>query len=176
VLSSLKEYTDTPRRRRKASMMEDYFARMIRLAEEVFHATDDPSQLAVDDVIIARLGNIHPATMQAEQVEAGPVAWTIVIPTTDAVMRDFLAGIIGERELLDRTPVPGSYDAVYLCSALVLPEFRRQGIATRLIVEAVRAIREDHPVRILFAWGFSDEGRRVAMHAAGQLGLPCLFR
>ena len=44
-------------------------------------------------------------------------------------MREFLAGRISERKLLEMTGPGGTYDALYLCSALVLPEFRKQGLA-----------------------------------------------
>ena len=47
---------------------------------------------------------------------------------------------IHEQELLENTPVGGRYDALYLCSALVLPEHRGKGMAERLVTGAVRSI------------------------------------
>ena len=87
-------------------------------------------------------------------------------------MEDFLAEQINERELLEKTPVGGSYEAVYLCSALVLPEFRGKGLARSLAVDAVRSIRRDHPVKTLFYWPFSVEGERLARSIARELNLP----
>jgi GNAT superfamily N-acetyltransferase len=158
------------------AMVDDYHSRMIRLAEEVFHVADDPRQLAIDEDVIGRLLRIHPAAMQEHATEQGPVAWAIVIPTTWDVMNDFISGAIGERELLDRTPMEGPFDAVYLCSALVLPEFRRQGLARTLLSRAVEEIRTSHQIEALFSWPFSEEGSRLSSRVAGQLVVPLFTR
>jgi len=145
---------------------------MIDLADRTFDAKNDPGQLLVTDETVVKLRRLHPATLTEEADENGPVAWMLVIPTTREVMEEFLRKEIGERELLDRTAAGASYDAVYLCSALVLPEHRHQGRATRLLTEAVRAIRNGHPIEEVFCWAFSAEGERLAQRVARQLGLP----
>ena len=159
-----------------ASVSNDNLTRMIRLAEEVFHVADDPGQLAIDEEVTKRLHRLHSATMQEHATEDGPVAWAIVIPTTTQVMEAFLSGDIGERELLDRTPEHGPFDAVYLCSALVLPEFRRQGIASALICRAVEEIRMSHPITVLFSWIFLEEGARLTASISRTLDLPFVTR
>ena len=73
------------------------------------------------------------------------------------------------------TPVGGTYDAIYLCSALVLPERRRQGVALDMTVDAVRQIKEEHPIESLFVWTFSQEGERLAAMVAKATGVP-LFK
>jgi GNAT superfamily N-acetyltransferase len=123
----------------------DNLERMIRLAEEFFDMKNDPDQLSVDGESMARLREIHPDTMLEEK---------------------------DERELLDRTPSKEVYDALYLCSALVLPEHRGKGLAGRLAARAVRSIQETHPIRSLFYWGFSAEGDRLAASLARECGLP----
>ena len=90
-------------------------------------------------------------------------------------MEAFIGGAINERELLERTPVPGAYDALYLCSALVLPEYRGKGLAGELAAGAVADIRRDHAIRSLFYWGFSAEGDMLAASIAKRSGLP-LYR
>lgn len=145
--------------------------RMIELADRVFAARNDPAQLQVTDETVHKLTRLHPATMTEEADQDGPVAWMLVIPTTRALMDRFLHKEIGERELLDDTPVGARYEAVYLCSALVLPEHRGQGRATRLLTQAVRAIRSDHPIEHAFYWAFSAEGERLAHRVARELGL-----
>lgn len=108
-------------------MSHTNFDRMIQLAEDVFSAHNDPAQLDVDEKVMARLERIHPATL-SEHVEGdGPVVWILLIPTTIDLMNRFVAEEISETELLNQTPLEIKYEALYLCSALVLPEFRRKG-------------------------------------------------
>ena len=149
---------------------------MIKLAEEIFDARNDPAQISVTEEIIARLRTIHPATVTEARNEKGPIAWMLVIPTTIEVMSEFLQGAINERELLERTPVPGRYEALYLCSALVLPEERRKGLAARLVRQAIASIRRDHPISSLFTWPFTNEGDRLAEAVARDAGLVLFKR
>lgn len=146
--------------------------RMIKLAENVFAAKTDPDQLDVDQSVIERLQQIHPATIAEYDDGNGPVAWVIVIPTTLALMDQFLNGHISEKQLFDLTPLHISYEALYLCSALVLEEYRRKGITKRLVLDAIRAIREDHPLKALFVWPFSLEGDMGAEAIASMAALP----
>jgi GNAT superfamily N-acetyltransferase len=149
---------------------------MIRLAEEFFDMKNDPDQLSVDGKSIARLKEIHPDTMTEEKNEKGPIAWILVIPTTHALMEAFTRGEINERELLDRTHPGGVYDALYLCSALVLPEHRGKGLAGRLTSRAISSLRHDHPIRSLFYWSFSGAGDTLAASVAREFDLPLYVR
>ena len=156
-------------------MAETNRERMIRLAEEFFDMKNDPDQIAVDAAVIEKLGKIHPRSMSEERDENGPVAWILVIPTTGPLMEEFIRGRINERDLLERTPVDVPYDALYLCSALVLPERRGQGLARALTLDAIAAVRRDHPLKALFYWGFSGGGDALAASVARASGLP-LYR
>ncbi len=157
-------------------MAEENLRRMIALAEEFFDMKNDPDQLTVDEGTTAKLREIHPATMSQESDKNGPIAWMLLIPTTQAVMEEFLRGDINEKVLLERTIPGGTYDAVYLCSALVLPEHRGKGLAGRLASGALASIRKDHPVRSLFYWGFSGAGDALAASIARESGLPLFAR
>ncbi len=145
---------------------------MIRLADEFFDYKNDPEQIVVDEQVMEKLHALDPASLTQEANEDGPVAWILVIPTTEAVMREFIEGRIGERQLLEKTLAGEPYDAVYLCSALVLPEYRKKGIARRLTLRAVREIMQRHAIRWLFYWAFSDEGSGLAESVAKAVGLP----
>jgi hypothetical protein len=146
--------------------------RMIALADEFFQAKSDPDQIVVDEETMERLRKIHPSTMSEENDENGPIAWVLVIPTTHQVMEKFVKKEISERNLLEVTVPHTNYDAVYLCSALVLPEHRRTGLAKRIAARAIGAIQKDHPIKELFYWAFSEEGKRLAESVAGELRLP----
>ncbi len=149
---------------------------MIRFAEEFFDVRNDPAQISVDRKVIARLQNIHPSTMTEKRTKDGPVAWILVIPTTKILMKEFIERKITERELLKRTRAGGTYEAIYLCSALVLPEYQRKGLAKRMFIKAVKAIRRRHPISALFYWAFSLAGQKLAQSVAKEIGLPLFKR
>ena len=149
---------------------------MLQLADEVFQVKDDPTQLDVDESVIERLMQIHPASVSEYDDGNGPAAWILLIPTTSQLMDDFLKKKISEKELFDQTPVGGSYESIYLCSAMVLEEYRRQGIAKKLTIDAVNKIRADHPVKNLFVWAFSDAGNAAANALSEFTGLPLFNR
>ncbi|MCX6144234.1 MAG: hypothetical protein NTZ35_13545 [Ignavibacteriales bacterium] len=157
-------------------MPDDNLKRMIALAEEFFDVKNDPDQISVDEETRKRLLAIHPNTMTEVRNEDGPIVWILVIPTTADVMEQFLARNINEQQLLQKSSPGGQYEAVYLCSALVLPEHRGKGMAKCAAVQAVREIQKQHPIRDLFAWTFSAEGERLAVSIARELGLPLRLR
>ena len=147
-------------------------ARMIQLAEESFAMRSDPTQLAVNEATMEKLALLHPDTLAEEATADGPVAWGLVIPTTGDLMKNFLEKKTNERELFERT-LPGmNFTAIYLCSALVLPEYRRKGLAKKLLSASVRAIQKDHQINELFYWAFSPEGRMLAESIAKELKIP----
>jgi hypothetical protein len=146
--------------------------RMIRLAEDFFATTQDPAQISITRNVMLRLKKIHPCTMTEKRTRKGPIAWILVIPTTKIVMEQFIAKKINERELFKKIPLRVKYDSIYLCSALVLPEYRGKGLATTLMVKAVQSIQKDHPIHCLFYWAFSKEGKKLAMSVARECSLP----
>ena len=156
-------------------MQEKNLERMIKLAEDFFETKNDPSQISVTEEVMDRLQKIHPSTRSEERDENGPIAWVLLIPTTREVMTRFIAKEINEQQLLDETMPGGRYEAVYLCSALVLPEHRGKGLARRLTTKAISSIRQQHPIECLYVWSFSDEGERLATAIANEVGLP-LYR
>jgi GNAT superfamily N-acetyltransferase len=157
-------------------MSKSNFDRMLQLADEVFAVKNDPTQLDVNQEVLERLRKIHPATVSEYDDGNGPVAWVLLFPTTLDLMHQFLNATISEKELFDRTPLDIKYDALYLCSALVLEEYRRKGIAKRLTLHAIENIRKDHPLKALFVWTFSKEGDLGAEALARYTSLPLYKR
>jgi ribosomal protein S18 acetylase RimI-like enzyme len=143
-------------------MTKSNIERLIQLAEEVFAVKNDPDQLDVDQKVIERLKKIHPSTISEYNDGNGPVAWVLVIPTTIDLMKKFLESSITEKELFEQTPTDAQFEALYLCSALVLKEYRRKGIVRELTISAINTIRKDHPLKTLFVWSFSKEGDLTA--------------
>lgn len=153
-------------------MAKKNFLRMMAMADEVFASRTDDTQLDVNEAVLEHLHRIHPSTVSGREDADGPYIWILLIPTTDELMEQFLADQISERELYERTPIDAPYTAVYLCSAMVLDEYRRKGLAKEVTLEALAAIRKDHSIRTLFAWPFNDEGSRYAKAVSREVGMP----
>jgi hypothetical protein len=119
---------------------------------------------------------IHPDTISEYDDGNGPICWILCIPTTIDLMTQFINQKISERELYELTPLNTKYEAIYLCSALLLEEFRGKGIAQRLGVRAIENIKMDHSIKALFFWSFSKEGEKLAEKVSGLMGLPLFKR
>lgn len=152
------------------------FERLVQLADEVFAVKSDPSQLDVNPEVLERLQKMHPATVSAFDDGNGPVAWVLLIPTTLELMNRFLDKQISEKELFNLTPLNIAYDVIYLCSALVLEEYRRKGITKNLAMSGIEIIRKDHPLKAAFVWAFSPEGDLTAETIARLAELPLYKR
>ena len=153
---------------------ESYLSRMIALADSFFAAKSDPQQLDITEEVMEHLSQLHPDCMGEVSMEKGPVAWSIVFPTSKESAELFLNGTIGEQELFRRAleekgRVP--LTMLYLCSALVLPEFRGKGLAKKIVLDSVAALRRDHPIEGLFVWTMSGEGSALAESVAKNTGL-----
>ena len=157
-------------------MARSNYERMIQLADEVFSCRTDPDQLNLDENVMEHLQLIHPDTMSEYDNGNGPVCWILCIPTTLDLMTQFINKEISERELYELTPLNTKYEAIYLCSALLLEEFRGKGIAQRLVVKALENIKIDHSIKALFFWAFSKEGEKLADKASRLMGVPLYKR
>ncbi len=148
------------------------FERMIQLADEVFDTKSDPEQLDVNEDVLNRLKALHPASVTEKSNQNGPIAWILLIPTTRKLMDSFLTGAISEKELFYLTNPNLQFECIYLCSAMVLSEFRKKGITTDLTTAAINEIRKSHKIEALFVWAFSEEGKIAAGKIAAKLNLP----
>jgi hypothetical protein len=156
--------------------MEDKLKRMIELVNEVFDEEHGAGQITVTDEQLEKLHKIHPATMSEYNEGDGPIVWILLIPTTQTIMNRFIKKEISEKQLLEETNPGDNYDAIYLCSGTVLPEYRRKGLAEKVGMDAIHAIMKDHKIKALFYWSFSPEGAALAQKAAKELNLALYKR
>jgi predicted GNAT family acetyltransferase len=157
-------------------MPKSNFERMIQLSDEVFSSRIDPDQLNINENVMEHLQLIHPDTISEYDDGNGPVCWILCIPTTLDLMTQFINHKISERQLYELTPLNTKYEAIYLCSALLLEEFRGKGIAQRLGVKAIENIKIDHPIKALFTWSFTKEGEKLSEKVSELVGLPLYKR
>jgi len=157
-------------------MSKSNFERLIELSDEVFSSRTDPDQLNINENVMEHLQLIHPDTISEYDDGNGPICWILCIPTTLDLMNQFINKEISERELYELTPLNAKYEAIYMCSALLLEEFRGKGIAQKVGMKAIENIMLDHSIKALFFWSFSKEGEKLADKASDLLGLPLYKR
>ena len=156
--------------------MKSNYERLIALADEVFAVRQDPEQLDVNEEVIEKLHSIHPATLSDKDFGDGPVLWILLIPTTTDLMNKFIHQEINEKELYELTEPNQRYDAVYLCSALVLEEYCHKGYAQEITIQAIEEIRKQHTIKALYYWPFTEGGLHTAQAIAKKLNLPLYER
>lgn len=156
--------------------MKPNLLKLLELVDHVFQTRNDPSQIGFTESDMAKMNNLHVECLQEAENEDGPIAWVAVIPTSLDLMNEFIIKTITERELFDRTTMETPKEAVYLCSAIVLPDFRRKGIALQLSLEAIHAMQQHWSLSAVFVWPFSDEGKVLAHKIADECGLTLYTR
>ena len=153
---------------------------MLHLVDEFFSVKNDPSQLDVTPIVMEQLNELHPSTLSEEVIGDGPVCWILLIPSTLHTMEDFISGKISESDILkqsmDAKKSSENFEAIYLCSAIVLPEFRNKGIAKKLTLDAIASIRKDFNIKSLYAWPFSEEGKKLSTLIGEVVSLPVKMR
>lgn len=148
----------------------------MQIVSSVFDTRNDPIQLQVDEKVLDTLGKLHPATFSEYNEGNGPCIWTLMIPTTEETMNLFVTGKISEQELYKRTKPGQIYEALYLCSVITLPEYRKKGLTIKLCLEAIEKIRKDFPIKALYVWSFTKQGEALAEKISETLNLPLLKR
>lgn len=148
----------------------------MQLAEEVFYSRNDDEQISVTPEERTLLEAIHPKALSGMEDEDGPIVWILLVPTTTEIMQQFIAGSITELELLHLTQPDTAYKAIYLSSALVLPEYQRKGLGGKVALDGINSIRSEHQIGALFYWPFTNEGREMAQSLARKTGLPLYER
>lgn len=156
--------------------MKSNYERLIALADEVFAVRKDPEQLDVNKDVMEKLHAIHPATLSDKDFGEGPILWILLIPTTISTMNQFLNHEINEKQLYELTEPGQSYEAIYLCSALVLQEHRKKRFAKEVTLKAINEIQEDHSIKALFYWPFTEHGEAAAKSIAKAIDLPLYER
>jgi hypothetical protein len=152
------------------------YQRMLNLIDEVFAKRNDPDQIQVTQQEMIKLNQIHTSCLTEMANEKGPLIWVLMIPTTIAIMQDFLNDKITEKELLNNTPINTSYQAIYLCSATTLPEARNQGETKQLCLNAIKEILKSNPIENLFVWPFTKAGEALATTIANATSLKLLIK
>lgn len=132
------------------------------IAEQIFGTIQDSDQIPIAKESGDKLNTLTPHWIKYKTDEKGdPIAWVIVLPTTKEMMHKFLKGEITEKQLLEFTAPQEAYSAIYLCAAITISQYRRQGLAFSLFEEAIEKISKTEDYAI-FVWPVGDGGLELA--------------
>lgn len=149
---------------------------MLRYGEDFFKTQSDPDQIPVSKESLDSVLRLHPSSVQVKVNDAGElVGWATIVPTQREVLSYFLHGKYSEKDLLMLSKYQKKYEALYLCSAFVVPSERGKGYAVSMLLEAIEKIPlQRNPV--YGAWLYSNEGVSVVKKAQSALGKTILVK
>ncbi len=150
--------------------------KILKTAEEFFGTADDPEQIPISNSSFQKLMSLDQETIKLKTgSEENPLSWTVVIPTSKEVMNLFLEKKITERMLFDEAVAEKKFEALYLCSAFTIPRHRQKGLATDLFLDSIKKFAPDKSIK-LYAWIYSEEGRKLINKLQSQLGRKIRIR
>ncbi|MBI4145082.1 hypothetical protein HY493_02645 [Candidatus Woesearchaeota archaeon] len=144
-----------------------------RLSERTFKTAHDAAQMRVADEKTRWIFLHRPETDNVIKMDGKVIGFTFIVLTNTRIMRDFLSGKISEEDIftLSKQVTKRTFTAIYLCASVILPEFRRKGLALRGFVKQIRNVTGTKKPA-LFYWGYSKEGALLAEKVAKESGLP----
>jgi hypothetical protein len=141
-----------------AEIQEELRQKGLEMAESIFETDAHPDQMQATPENFQKLKSLDVNSILYQVKDDNePIAWVVVMPTQRAVAEKFITGTINEQEFLDNTEPAESYDAVYICAAATLPEYRRKGVASDLVKTALYRL----PLKVdyeIYSWPTSAEG------------------
>lgn len=149
---------------------QNQLKKILEIAEQFYGTFDDLEQIPINENSFNRLISIHEETIKLKTDNSNsPVSWIVVIPTSGETMNLFLDKKINERELFDRAVKEKSFEALYLCSAFTISEYRNKGYAKELLIESINKFAPDKSVE-LYVWIYSKEGANLINVLEESLG------
>lgn len=143
---------------------------LAKQAERFFHTDKDLEQLPGEEITYEFLTKKFPNSANIIRQGKKIVGHTFVLPCSKKLMRQFLNGKITERQLfycIREEITYQNFETIYLCSALLLPEHRGQGLAAQSMADQVKKISSMRKGKTeIFAWPQTLEGKKMAQNVA----------
>ena len=163
---------------------EKDFVQLANLLEKHFATSDDLNQMQINNTNISWIKNCFPECLNIIKWEETVVGATLILPSTQSLMQNFISGQISEAALGERLQNQAikytNMQAIYLCFAFVLPGHQKQGLARGLaftsFVKSIRDILPTNKKIDLFAWIYSTAGEKLAKQISVKLKLDLFCR
>ncbi len=139
------------------------------LAESYFGTQKDPEQMPTTEAESRWLFAHIPECVNVIKDDGKLIGFAFIIPCREAIMRDFLSKRIAEAQLYARVKKEGinatNFTVLYLCSAFVKPEYRKQGLASKAMFKIITILMKKRNLKTippLFFEGYSENGNKFA--------------
>ncbi|MDP4012111.1 MAG: GNAT family N-acetyltransferase [Candidatus Nanoarchaeia archaeon] len=146
-----------------------------RLAEQEFGMEADPDQIQISEKTYDWIYNHIPDCLNVIKLKGEVIGHTFIIPCSEILMNKFLNKEITENELFEKikkTVTVKNFETIYLCAAFIKSEFRRQGLASKGMVNSIKKLLSKRDIKpTLFYWAFSEEGKKLATKIAENVDL-----
>ncbi len=151
-----------------------------KLAEQYFKMETSPDQIPATLRNVKWTNKNIPDCANAIKDNNKIVGFTFIIPSTKRLMEDFISKRITENQMFEQIKKKvnyGNFEAIYLCSAFIKPEYRKKGMAFEAFIKSIKKITCKRKVKpILFYWKFTEEGEGLSKKIAKKLGLKIKMR
>lgn len=155
---------------------DDDYKKLLQILEGCFGTHSDPEQMAINESAGFWIKTTIPECSKIIKCGDEIVGSSFVFPTGLDLMNDFLANRINEAQLAQKTQSQNiQYDtmeAIYLCSAFIVPAHRGKNLSVESIVKSIQEIMPKNKPLPLFYWPYSLAGEAVASKVAAILNLP----
>ncbi len=151
-----------------------------RLSEEYFKTKKDESQVSTSpenrDWFYKNCQNY----LNIIRGNGKIIGYSFVLPCNKKLMEDFLEKRINEAELFEeikKLKFNGCPEAIYLFASLIDKNFRRRGLSITAFLRIINVVTHNLESKpILFCWGYSEEGLKLAKKIAKITGLGLSVR
>lgn len=152
---------------------------LVSVTDDFFHTESDNTQIPASQESRDKFFTLDPYCLAVDIDENGePRGHVLLIPTQKTLAERFLKNSITEKEMFDLTQKSDVYDALYVCSAVTMPKYRRQGVALNLLTTTIEKFvsRYPNPIDLIFAWPYSDEGMKLGKVLEVKISRPIVFK
>lgn len=161
-----------------SAITEKELKQLIEMLVSYFDPASDPAQIPVDKDQYSWIKNKLPECGMIIKYKNEVIGTTLILPCTESLMLNFIAGKINEAELTKKIREENigyeKMQAIYLCTVFVSPVHRGKNLAVEAFVRSIHAINADHKASCLFYWPYSIEGQKTCEKVAKILGLKLL--
>lgn len=144
------------------------------MAERFFLTKNHPEQMQCKDVTWKFVSKHFPNSLNAIKDNKTVVGFTFTLPCDKKSMMEFVNKKITERDLFYKIRdeiKPKDYETLYLVDSIILPTYRRKGLATRAFIRHIKEYQKSIKNIELFCWPVTEEGRMLARKIAKITGL-----
>ena len=153
---------------------------LVTMLEAFYNTENDPNQVPIRPNTAGKNSISTRIPECAVIIKTGDelVGSTLVLPCTQALMRDFITGQINEAQLVEKIREENityeTMQTIYSCSAFIAPKHRGKGLAMKALIHSIKSITTKKiPI---FYWEYSSIGKIITEKYAAYLGVELYVR